>query len=116
MSTDFDVYKNELPYPMKPKKPIIKSTNPTVQDIENYTIALEQYEKDMPEYEKVKAAYYEEGTRLDTLFWNDIADELGIINNPKRYKLQAIAYDRGHSGGYEEVYGHMLALVELIRD
>jgi len=47
-------------------------------------------------------------------FWEKLADEWEVTNNPKLGKLQSIAWERGHSGGYYEVLGVFEELVELI--
>jgi len=48
-------------------------------------------------------------------FKKDLFEEYGVENNPKADKAYSIAYDHGHSGGYNEVAGYFGELVELIR-
>ena len=49
------------------------------------------------------------GTNIEDLF-----EEFDVENNEKRYKCFSIAWDRGHSYGYYEVYNCFQELVELI--
>jgi len=44
-----------------------------------------------------------------------VKEDLGIVDNLKADVLMRIAYDRGHSAGYYEVYLVALELVELIK-
>lgn len=49
-------------------------------------------------------------------FKNDLFEELGITNNPKREKLFNKAWEHGHAYGFYEVYNVACDLVELIED
>ena len=49
-------------------------------------------------------------------FKEDLFVELGIENNPKRDKLFSLAWEMGHSCGFNEVYLVAEDLVELIRE
>lgn len=62
-----------------------------------------------------KDAYQEETIRVNALFKQDVFDDLGISDNPKRELLWSKAYERGHSAGMHEVYLIADDLVELIR-
>ena len=59
--------------------------------------------------------YHAEDARLKELFKADMEKEEGVADNPKRDRLFEIAWDEGHSSGYEEVWNHYTTLVELIR-
>jgi len=48
-------------------------------------------------------------------FWDKLAHEYEVVNNPKFEKLKNIAWDRGHSEGYYEVLNIFEELVELIK-
>jgi hypothetical protein len=48
-------------------------------------------------------------------FFDVVKDDLGITDNPKADLMMSIAWQKGHSGGYYEVYLIALELVELIR-
>jgi len=50
-----------------------------------------------------------------TQFFADMKKDLQIEDNPKADKMLSIAWDLGHSGGYQEVYFYAKDLVHLIR-
>lgn len=47
-------------------------------------------------------------------FKNDLFEEFGVANNPKREKAYSFAWEHGHSNGYEEVYHYFSEIVDLI--
>lgn len=47
-------------------------------------------------------------------FFYIVKKDLGILDNPKADKLMSLAWERGHSHGYYEVYLHAQNLLELI--
>jgi len=47
---------------------------------------------------------------------NDLFENFNVMNNPKKDKAFALAWERGHSNGLEEVYNEFYDLVELIED
>ena len=47
-------------------------------------------------------------------FFYIVKKDLGILDNPKADKLMDLAWERGHSHGYYEVYINAQDLVELI--
>lgn len=59
-------------------------------------------------------AYNDEECYLVEMFKQDLFNELGIADNPKREKLFAIAWENGHSSGYSEVFNEAIDLVDLI--
>ena len=67
------------------------------------------YKTDMQEYKN-------DQVRLLIQFEEDLHNEFGVSDNPKRFKLFSIAWNKGHSGGYSEVYGIYSELVTLIED
>lgn len=79
-------YKNKLPYESRSKNP-------------------EAYK-----------AYIEEDARVLTKFRADVLADLGLTNHPKANKLYDLAWERGHSSGYYEVYGNALDLATLLED
>jgi phosphomannomutase len=112
---NFDDYKNTMPYPSKPKKPHLNISHAS-QDVQQYFLALKKWESEMEIYRKEVAAYQKTDADLYVKFMQDIFDDLGIANNPKRDRLFSIAWDMGHSAGYSEVYHYASELVDLIRD
>ena len=48
-------------------------------------------------------------------FFEMVKKDLSIENNPKADRMLEIAWDHGHSSGYNDVYIQACELVELIR-
>jgi hypothetical protein len=83
---NFDSYNNKLRYPMGSAL-VVKET---------------------------KIAYRVETTRLREKFKNDLFDDLGISDHPKRERLFELAQERGDGNGLEYVYNAALDLLDLI--
>jgi len=60
--------------------------------------------------------YNEETQKLAQEFEDDLFDEFGVSDNPKRHKCFGLAWENGHAYGYQEVYSHFSDYVELIKD
>ena len=63
-----------------------------------------------------QAQYNEEKQKLAQEFEDDLFDEFGVSDNPKRHKCFGLAWENGHAHGYSEVYNHFSDYVELIKD
>jgi hypothetical protein len=63
---------------------------------------------------ETKIAYRAETTRLREKFKNDLFDDLGISDHPKRERLFELAQERGDGNGLEYVYNAALDLLDLI--
>lgn len=112
---NFDQYKSKLPFPQRPSKPVFKH-NATAKDARDYADRLDHYEKvDYPVYINAINTYRKDEARLYDKFKADLFDDLGITGHPKADKLYMIAYSRGHSAGFQEVYNEALELVDLIK-
>ena len=48
-------------------------------------------------------------------FIQDLFEEFGVTDNPKKELCYSIAYDMGHAYGFSEVYSEFSDLVELIK-
>jgi hypothetical protein len=79
-------------------------------DYSIYHCTLPYGEKDSPE----RVAYFAESNRLKQKFWDDQAKEYDYETNPKRRKLESIAWSHGHSGGYSEIANWISELQELL--
>lgn len=66
---------------------------------------------------RLEEGYYEtqNNRRGYTCFKNDTARALGMENHPKWTYLFEMAWDYGHSSGYNEVWIYMLDLMELVK-
>lgn len=59
--------------------------------------------------------YDTESAKLHEEFKNDLFEDYGVTNNPKRFKCFELAWEHGHSLGHLEVYNYFRDFVELIR-
>ncbi len=95
--------------------------------LNDYSLVLESLKRNHPNYVMQKfvneESYKEQRTkwnvenaRLHTEFKEDIFGEFGVQNHPKRERVFELAWDRGHSSGFSEVYLVFEELVELIKD
>jgi hypothetical protein len=95
--------------------------------LNDYSLVLESLKQNHPNYVMQKfvneEAYKEQRTkynveekRLRREFEEDLYEEFGVQNHPKRKKVFEMAWERGHSSGYSEVCFNFEELVELIKD
>ena len=83
---------------------------------EEYPNAVIQEVLDDEGYKAHQKQYGEETHKLHEEFVNDLFEEFGVSDNPKRYKAFHLAWEKGHANGLEEVYNEFYDLVELIKD
>jgi len=81
-----------------------------------YPNALIQSVLDEDAFKVHQAQYHKEKQKLAQEFENDLFDEFGVSDNPKRHKCFSLAWENGHANGYSEVYNHFSDYVELIQD
>ena len=126
---DFSIYENTLPYPSitdattiyyyKAGKTVAIKVGEETQymnGVVHLTPCIKEKVTDKESFRKMRDAYDEENKRLYERFIEDVKEDLGITNNPKADKLMSKAWERGHSGGYADVYSCAVDLVELIED
>ena len=106
-------YEVSLPYPRKPKKPLLSRTATSVEARE-YAEQLEQWEKDVETWKHERDAYYKENSRLREKLKNDCLEEVGLLGHEKADKAWSYAWEHGHSSGDSEVYLVLQDIVELI--
>lgn len=94
---------------------------------EEYLAAPDKYNKitmsgavvekvvDEEAFTAAKKEYAAKYSALEQKFFDDLAEELEITNNPKRDLLISKAYEMGHSGGLSDVYNIAWDLVDLIK-
>jgi len=111
---DFDDYKNTTAYPTKPKKPYLHKDHSSC-DVLKYFEKLKEYESVMVEYAKGINIYQKKIDELYQKFMQDMFNEFGVSDNPKRGLLFSKAWEQGHSEGYESVYDSFSDMVDLIR-
>ena len=62
-----------------------------------------------------RVEYREQELRIKERFKHDLFLEFDVEHNPRREKCFTSAWERGHSGGYREVYNEFIDLVDLIK-
>jgi hypothetical protein len=67
-------------------------------------------------YIKAQLEYGKEDQKLHAEFQNDLFEEFGVVDNPKRFRAFSYAWQEGHAGGYADVYNVFADIVELIRE
>lgn len=67
-------------------------------------------------YKAHRKQYDDESSKLYQEFRNDLFEEYGVSDNPKRFRCFELAWEHGHSSGYSDVYNYFGDFVELIRD
>jgi len=115
---DFDKYKNTMAYPsLSHTKAAILAELDNVPMTKAQRIDAEQNASKVAKarHHELLADFHAEERRLTDLFFADAHDELGIGYLPKTVldKLDAMAWDRGHSAGYHEVWNALQDLAEL---
>ena len=121
---DFDLYKNNLPYPSKQYQYAVysKGTVLGIVDTRGEFDALkfanpksisEHYQIDEDVYREEMAVYHREDGRLRELFKKDLFDYFGINLNPKREALYEKASEDNE--GVQDIYYKFGDLVDLIR-
>jgi hypothetical protein len=83
---------------------------------QKYPNAVIQEVLDKEGFKEHKKQYGEETHKLHEEFVNDLFEEFGVSDNPKRDKAFELAWEKGHANGLEEVYNEFYDLVELIKD
>jgi len=83
---------------------------------QKYPNAVIQEILDEEGYKADQKQYGEERHKLHEEFVNDLFEEFGVSDNPKRYTAFALAWEDGHAYGLEEVYNKFDDLCELIKD
>jgi len=81
---------------------------------ENYPNAVIQEVLDDDAYKAHLKEYKDECSKLRQEFVNDLFEEFGVSDNPKRNKALHYAQEKGDS--YSEIYDVFCDIVELIED
>ena len=80
----------------------------------DYGAYLDTYEWDMATFNQRRKEYRDAEGRITGRFKQNLFESHGVQNNPKRDKVWNMAWDRGHSNGYNEVAAEFEQLVALI--
>lgn len=81
-----------------------------------YPTAVIQEILDEEKFKEHKEIYLQAEQKLYQEFQTDLFREFGVSGVPKRFTCFDIAWERGHSNGYSEVYNEFVDIVELIMD
>lgn len=117
---DYDKYKNTAPYTttidwedkMRTQIDTFVGTKVQIAEFEKKVLDTIKEERS-----KIRKSYHEEQARLIELFYQDAFKELGINpNHPKIEVLKKIAWDKGHSCGFSEIFNELSELSELFTD
>jgi len=104
-------------YQSKPKTSDFykKVNDPTAKELRAYADAVEEHEKYNRARERAQKKQRNATPNSGDLLVDFIKHESGLNDIPEKYqeKVYRIAYDRGHSSGYSEVYYYLQELVEI---
>lgn len=112
---DYSNYTNKMNFPYKPAKPT-SPKDPTPDNIRKWASDMENYEKEMVTLGKLMDEYQKESRRLEDKFMNDALADVGLSNHPKKTLIYSKAYEKGHSGGFSEIYYELSDLADLVRE
>lgn len=102
-----------------PVDPILSDNFGIVQTQKAISFLKEYYTVERIEnsdsYIAAKNAFNKEEQNIYDLFKDCLFEEFGVTNNPKREKCFSLAWEHGHSSGFNEVYNYFSEFVELIK-
>ena len=123
----FDYYQtSDIPYPVKSAYEIIyvyskgevllQSVGASLTEIRKlYPDALIETHLDVDVYNEDVTLHRTALAKKENEFMQDLFEEFGVTDNPKKELCYSIAYDMGHAYGFSEVYSKFSDLVELIK-
>ena len=110
---DTDKYKNQAPYPVKPKKPgMPRGTDPAsyhmyADDLDAHNQLMDVYREDIVKWNKRQG-------ELDLVFKADVLAENGLTGHPKADLVFSKAWEHGHSSGNNDVAYWVADLADLV--
>ena len=109
-----DEYVPDMVLPDRPEKPHLQAKHNS-RDVEDYAIALIDYEGRFIIYQKDMLLYRELESKCYQDFKVDALEDSGIgVDHPKAEKAFTMAWERGHASGYYEVYQELCDLADLL--
>ena len=114
-SLNFVDYKNNVAYPIKPKKPKLSSTCPTKVEMAEFSEQSNQYEIDIVKYNIEREIWCKKESELMEKFRHDALNDVGLLNHPNVDKIYNYAWQEGHSGGLSDVYYTLVDLADLFK-
>lgn len=123
----FDYYGTaDIPYPVKSEYVIIyvysegkilwqgRGEN-SAEVRKQYPDALIESHFDKEAYGERVGAHRDAMAKKENEFIQDLFEEFGVTDNPKKGLCYSIAYADGHAYGFSEIYSKFSDLVELIK-
>jgi hypothetical protein len=105
-------YEAKDEYPQKPARPI----KDIAQTHAAFGHTLDAYEVELVAYRGKVSLWKDKQANLQGDFCDDLAKHHGIApSDPFYAAMWSIAYDRGHSGGFNEIANYMEDLVPLLK-
>lgn len=112
MSYDFDYYRGtDLRVPTKPVKPTL-GRNPSAIEARAFADALEEYEREFRAYEDDRS-FYQHNLSARAREFEDKLQKDYELDDDEFSAIWSEAYDRGHSGGFSEVYAEFDRLYDF---
>jgi len=109
-------YRNTDPYPQAPARPIPVFTIATTSaEIKGYADQLDRWERTVDSTKMEQDAWSHKNAKLGSQFKVDLEEETGMTGHPKADLLYQKSYERGHSGGFGEIYSAYMDMLELVQ-
>lgn len=80
-----------------------------------YTKILQNHYEPKISWAENKKLYRDQMSECAKKFEDDLAEEFGVEDNPKKELLFSIAWEKGHANGLTEVYNEYAELYRLIK-
>lgn len=113
---NFDDYNVTIPYPEKPRKPMMGKITP--ENARKWADELEAWQKELEEWNGKMDEYKRACNDLQQKFKEDVLRENGLEGHPKAEKVYYMAWSEGHCNGegYGGVANWVEKLAELVKD
>ena len=109
-------YKLTLSYPTHPRRPAAPApATATSSLVRAYADALDVYDMEMEAWRSALNDYNSQMNFLARKFRADLEAEHDMAGHTKAEKLYSLAYEHGHSSGYEEIAYWYEELVDLVK-
>lgn len=111
---DYSKYKNTVTIPNKPYRPVHPGVAASAQEYRDYADKLEAYEKEMKPYREAKQSHQDKEVELYEAFRTDALEEAGLTGHPAADRAYSYAYDRGRSGGMNDIMVFLNEIAEVV--
>ena len=114
---DFIDQRDNLKLPREPTRPAPpRGGGATSAHYRHYAEELEKYESRMDTYRELQAKFADRCNEVDEAFKRAALADLGLTDHPKADKLWTLAWEYGHSAGYQEIWNYAQEFAELLTD